>query len=294
MVDARRWLILGAGGLVGSNCMQVLQEAKANVEGTTRDGSGATIALPDLADARAVADVIGTTQPGVVVIAAGSTAVDRCEGEPDWARAGNVATVANVVEALAPETLLVHISTDYVFDGLAGPYDESAVPAPISVYGRTKREGELVAETHPRWLIARTTVVYGKEPEGRGRNSLYQLANSLGEGRTFRAAEDEIGTPTAARDLAEFIRDLVAVDATGLFHIGGADLISRVEYARTAATVLGLDPDLIVPVSSASMERAAPRPLRHGLISDAAASLVGRATSTVVDGIRQAREELGW
>ena len=292
MVDGP-WLVVGATGLVGSNCLRALRARGIRAIGASRS-TGSEGATLDVIDAGQVGRVLAEFEPRVVIDAAGATAVDRCEAEPGWARAVNTDAVSTLVGSLAAEIVLVYLSSDYVFDGREGPYDEKAIPAPINVYGQTKLAGEDRAADHPEHLIVRTTVVYGREAADTGKNSLYQLASALRGGDPFRASTDEIGTPTYARDLADVLIDLVLAEARGTFHVGGADLVSRYDYACAAAELLGFDSALVKPVLSSDTERPAARPLRHGLVSARAEGVIGRRTMSVREGVASARRELGW
>ncbi|MEX0990752.1 MAG: SDR family oxidoreductase [Actinomycetota bacterium] len=287
------WLVIGATGLVGSNLIRTLTEHGVTVIGTARHPLDGEIAL-DVTDGQQLNDCLRSVAPKVVVDAAGATAVDRCEEEPAWARAVNEVAPRAIADLLPDASTLVYLSTDYVFDGTGGPYREDAPTGPVNEYGRSKLAGEDAVAAHGRALVVRTTVVYGREVRDPGKNSLYQLDRALRAGEAFRASIDEVGTPTYAADLADAIVGLVESGSLGTFHVGGADLVSRFEYAQTAADVLGLDAGLIEPVESARLDRPAARPLKHGLICEAAEAVLGRPMVGVREGVGRAGEELGW
>jgi len=287
------WLVIGATGLVGSNLIRTLTAHGVPAIGAARRPLDGEIAL-DVTDGQQLKDCLRRVAPQVVVDAAGATAVDRCEEEPAWARAVNEVAPRSIADLLPGTSTLVYLSTDYVFDGTAGPYREDAPTGPVNEYGRSKRAGEEAISVHPRALVVRTTVVYGREVGEPGKNSLYQIARALRAAEPFRASVGEVGTPTYAADLADAIVGLVQAGSLGTFHVGGADLVNRFEYAQTAADVLGLDAGLIVPVESARLERPAARPLHHGLVCEAAEAVLGRPMVGVQDGVARAKEELGW
>jgi dTDP-4-dehydrorhamnose reductase len=266
-VDRERWLVVGAGGQVGGALLEQLGPMYAT--GTARRAD-ASLHL-DLCEtgrfAAHAALVLDTAAPGVVVVAAGMTNVDGCETDPAQARQANCdapAVLAGLVRERGAQT--VYLSTEYVFDGREGPYDENARTHPLSVYGRTKLDGELaVTAADPGALIVRTTVVYG--PEEQGKNFAYRLAAHLREGRRLRVPRDQVSTPTYNRDLAAAIVELATEGRTGIVHVSGPEQMSRDDLARALAVAAGLDSTLIDAVATVQLGQAAPRPLQAGLVS---------------------------
>jgi dTDP-4-dehydrorhamnose reductase len=192
---------------------------------------------------------------------------ELCETEQDLAMRTNSAGPA-VLATVAQELSVpfVYFSSEYVFDGAAGPYLEDAKPNPISVYGRSKWRGEQAAtEACERALILRTTVVYGPD-QGR-KNFLYALRRALLAGQTFHVPEDQISTPTYNLDLAHAALQLVKAGATGCFNVTGPELFSRADFARAAASFWGLDASLIYGVPTSELGQRAPRPLHAGLLT---------------------------
>jgi dTDP-4-dehydrorhamnose reductase len=183
---------------------------------------GALVALDrdglDLADHGSIRARTREVRPSVIVNAAAYTAVDRAEGEPDLASAIN-ATAPGILaeEAKRLGALLVHYSTDYVFDGSKpDPYVEDDVPNPLSVYGRTKLEGERAIQASGcRHLILRTSWVYA----ARGRNFLLTMLRLAAERPELQVVNDQYGAPTWARDIAAATARLLADPPTGLFHL---------------------------------------------------------------------------
>ncbi len=157
-------------------------------------------------------------------------------------------------------------STEYVFDGVAGPYDEEDLTRPLSVYGISKLEGErAVLEADPNALIVRTTVVYG--PERQGKNFAFQVIRHLGAGRRFRVPDDQVSTPTYNRDLAGATAELMERGAHGIWHVVGSEHMSRAELATRMARALDLDESLLDSTATSDLGQVAPRPLRAGLIN---------------------------
>jgi dTDP-4-dehydrorhamnose reductase len=155
-----------------------------------------------------------------------------------------------------------------VFDGRAGPYAEDDPTNPISVYGRSKLASEeIVQQLSPGAALGRTTVLYGQAPSARP-NFVTWLISELQAGHTVRAVDDQVGSPTLADNLAEMCLALALANARGVYHTVGADRLDRYAFACLVAEVFGLDAELIQPVSTASLNQAAPRPLRAGLLID--------------------------
>jgi dTDP-4-dehydrorhamnose reductase len=231
-----RDLLIGAAGQTGAQLSSIIGPDR--VLPASRKAAGAGWLTLDLAS-------LATQAPGTlpafanlglesIYCVGGMTDVERCETEPDLAMAVNCLGPAQLA-AIASDLAIpfVYFSTEYVFDGHSGPYREDDAPHPISVYGRSKWNGEqAVLDRYPRALIIRTTVVYGPDPAGK--NFLYSLLRALREGRPFRVPSDQISTPTYNRDLARATVALVASGATGVFHVAGSEVVSRLQFALRA------------------------------------------------------------
>jgi dTDP-4-dehydrorhamnose reductase len=219
---------------------------------------------------------VRAVQPDVIVNAAAHTAVDKAEGEPDLARALNALAPGVLArEAAALGALLVHYSTDYVFDGSGSlPRDEQAPTGPLSVYGRTKLEAEHgIAASGCRHLILRTSWVYA----ARGGNFARTMLRLAAERDELRVVDDQIGAPTGADLLADVTAHAIrAVDANpklcGLYHCAAAGETSWfgyaqfvIEWARARGHALRLAPDALLPVSTRDYPSAAVRPLNSRL-----------------------------
>jgi len=204
----------------------------------------------------------------VVYCAGAMTYVDGCESNRELAFATNCygpGTLAGVSSKLGVR--FVYFSTDYIYDGTSGPYSERDPGNPINIYGKSKWMGEqVVLKACPEALIVRTTGVYGADP--RGKNFLYSLRDGIAEGQTVRVPFDQISTPTYNVDLAKAVIALVEENTSGVFNITGPDLVSRFEFARRAARVMGLNELQIVGISTTELKQIAQRPLLAGLRND--------------------------
>ncbi len=245
----------------------------------------------DVRDPSAAARLVREIAPGYVLVPASATNVDGCERDGRAAYVVNVDGVSRLVEA-ANEVgaVVVYFSSDYIFDGASGPYDELAQPNPISRYGLQKLIAEhIVMQRAREWLIVRTTVVYGWEPQGK--NFIYRLLAALGEGREIVVPTDQIGSPTYAPTLADGVFDLLAQGARGVVNLAGRTLASRDQFAREAARVFGVDADLVRSTTTAELSQIAARPLRAGLRVESAERRLGREMLGYTDGLRRMSAE---
>ena len=230
-------LVFGAGGQVGRALVEAGPTHGWTVRGLARDAV-------DICDAASVKAAVAATSPDAVVNAAAYTAVDKAEAEP--ATAGAINTVAPGIladEAQRLGALLVHYSTDYVFDGAKPtPYIEDDVTAPLSAYGRSKRDGDLaIAASGARYLILRTSWVYGLH----GANFMKTMLRLAREHDELRVVDDQIGAPTWTRHLADATAMILARDETpqGVYHLAAAGETSWHGYAEAIvaeARVAGL------------------------------------------------------
>jgi dTDP-4-dehydrorhamnose reductase len=285
-VSVRRALVLGASGLVGSHLYRVGLERGVDVAGTSFGQEVEGLRRLDVTDADAVRGLVDEVRPEVVFHAAASPNVDACEADPDGTRRVNVGGVRTVAEAARDAgARLVFFSSDYVFDGAAGPYVETDPVRPIQQYGRQKAEAEeVLREVLPgAHLALRITVVYGWER--RGKNFVARLVRTLGGGERMRVPADQVGSPTLADDLADAAWDLVDRNAGGTLHLAGRDRVDRLAFARAAARAFGLNDALLDGVTTAELGQAAPRPLEAGMVSARAEALIGRRMMGVDDGL---------
>ncbi len=218
------FLIVGACGMLGRATARLLG-ARA---------TALTFADLDITDPVAVAAALSRHRPTTLINCAAATDVDRCETDHAYADAGNVEGPRYLAEACAKRGIrMVHVSTDFVFDGVKGaPYTEEDEPAPLGYYGLSKLRGEaVVRELLPEALVVRTSWVYG--PVGpAGSNFPLKVLEWTRRPGPLRVAVDQLGSPTYAPHLAEGILELVRAGATGLFHLAGEGCTSRWEFAR--------------------------------------------------------------
>ncbi|MDA0634755.1 dTDP-4-dehydrorhamnose reductase [Nonomuraea sp. MCN248] len=246
-----RWLVTGAGGMLAADVTHRIAVTGEPVLALGR-------AELDLRDACAVRDVVGAYRPRAVINCAGWTAVDLAETHESEALEINgtaVRTLAEVCERAG--TRLVHVSTDYVFDGTAaGPYPEDAEPCPVNAYGRTKLAGERAALGHGQYVV-RTAWLYGSG----GTNFVRTMRELAATRPTVDVVDDQRGQPTWSADLADHLVRLAQSDLPpGVYHGVSAGETTWYGLAREVFALLGADPDRVRPVSAAAFPRPARRP----------------------------------
>ena len=249
--------------MVGGQLMQLGQQRGLTVAGTYSSFAAPGLHQLDASDDAAVQTLVDTLEPRAIFLPAAFTNVDACERDPSLSQRVNVTAIENVARACQRTgAKLVSFSSDYVFDGLNGPYPESAAPNPVNVYGRHKLEAEGIALSVGA-LVLRTNGVYGAEIQGK--NFVLRLVQGLRAGQTWRIPVDQFGNPTLADDLARAAWDGLAL--TGVYHAAGSHFCDRYSFALEIARVFRLNPAQLEAVDTPSLNQAALRPLRGGLVS---------------------------
>ncbi|MCC6393050.1 MAG: dTDP-4-dehydrorhamnose reductase [Bryobacterales bacterium] len=257
-------LILGSGGQLGVELFREFSNRGYPVTGFQRNEL-------DITDAAAVERTVAMLDPGIVVNAAAYNQVDVAEKEPAAAYQVNALAVRNLaVSCRQIDALLVHFSTDYVFDGTKGsPYVETDATHPLGAYAVSKLGGELYAQAYlDNPLIIRTSGVFGPGGLNTARGNFIELMLRLANsGQTIRVVEDHVASPAYAPVLAARTADLVEKKARGVFHAGGGTPVSWFEYARTIFRLASMDPELR-PTNEREYRTAARRP-KYSALSNA-------------------------
>lgn len=266
--------VTGANGLVGRRLVRLLA-AKHTVLALGRGASraplppNATWHAVDLGDAAGLTQLFERERPDVIVNPGSMTDVDGCERDPHGAWVANVegpATLARAAKALGAH--LVHVSTDYVFDGDAGPYDVDAAPNPRGAYAITKHAGEQavkVLSAPGAWTIARTAVVYGWPSTGKNNFGSW-LVGTLRDGKPVKLFDDQWVSPTHAENCAEMVAELAERKLAGVWHAAGAEIVDRVAFGHRLCDVFGFDRALCQPSRMADVKLLSPRPAKSGLV----------------------------
>jgi dTDP-4-dehydrorhamnose reductase len=264
-------LIIGASGLVGGNCLRYLSAQNHECIGTyfsypaqdTVYYDTLNIDNSDNFDLNAFA-------PDVIIHCGALTHVDYCEQHPEESERLTVQSTQNVIEiARKFSSKLIFISTDYIFDGANGPYDEKDIANPISIYGQHKWDAEeLVKKSELQHLILRITNVYGDEE--RGKNFVARIVEQASKGQhlTLKLPLDQYATPINAHDIARAIDLLLKDNLQGIYNIASTDYMNRVQLALR---ILKYFPEAtydLIPLTTQEMNPPAARPLQGGLKSN--------------------------
>jgi dTDP-4-dehydrorhamnose reductase len=248
-----RWLVAGAGGMLGEDVMAGLRVRGETVLGLRKREL-------DVTDAGAVRTLIADYRPGIVVNCAAWTAVDAAEAQEEAALAVNGRGAGNLAAACAQVgAMMAQISTDYVFDGEAGrPYAETDEPAPRTAYGRTKLAGEraVLSLLPDDGLVIRTAWLYGRG----GPSFVHTMIKLAGVQPSVEVVADQHGQPSWTGDVAEQVIKLAAAGARGIYHATSSGQTTWFELARCVFELLGTDPERVRPTTSEAYPRPAPRP----------------------------------
>jgi dTDP-4-dehydrorhamnose reductase len=297
-----RILITGANGLLGQALVRRLsQNREFDVLATARDdaprfdGGSCGYSPLDVTQPDAVENVFEDFAPDVVINCAAMSDVAECDENRNEAWATNARAVKRLAKHCnETRARLVQVSSDFVFNGKRGPYDEDARPDPVNYYGRAKLAGENAVREAGRsnWAIVRTVLLYGTGQGLSRSNVVLWMIDELSQGNQLHIVDDQYRTPTHVDDLATGIERLVDREKTGIYHISGRDLVSIYELACTVAEVFDLDASLIEPVSSDFFEDDVDRPPRTGFIVDRAAEELDYDPRSLEDGLRDLKDRL--
>jgi dTDP-4-dehydrorhamnose reductase len=247
----------------------------------------------DFAKRENILPLVEKIQPQFIINAAAYTNVDGAETERQLCWDINVTAVENLVHcAQKTGSKIVHISTDYIFDGENGPYAEDATPNPIGYYGRSKLAAEnVLLDSDIDYAIARTMVLYGSEMSGRN-NFVTWLIKMLQANSPVTIVNDQIGNTTIADELANGAWGICNQQFTGIVNVAGKDIIDRFTFAQQIAEVFELDESLIVPITTAELNQPASRPLNSGLFVDKAINELGLDLSGSVEGLLKLKQQI--
>jgi dTDP-4-dehydrorhamnose reductase len=289
-------LVTGANGLLGQELIALLLQRKQIVIATSKGPSRleASVASKltyqdlDITDGLAVQKVITDFQPEAIIHAAAMTQVDECELNKIDCYNINVTATRFLIEAAKEvNAKLLYVSTDFIFDGSAGPYREDDEPKPLNYYGSTKLSAETeVMESGLHWAIARTVLVIGNAIGTRS-NIISWVKDKLSKGEKIKVVNDQFRTPTFTEDLARGIVLILEKNASGIYHISGKDLLTPYDIALKTAAHFRLDHSLIEKADVTSFSQPAIRPARTGFHIDKARRDLGYEPLSFDDGLKK-------
>ena len=264
---SKKILITGASGQLGNS---VLNQLNGKYELLATDISIDNInaldipfSVLDVTNFEQIKTTLSNFNPDVIINLAAFTDVDGCELNPEKAYLLNTKSVEMLSDKLNGH--FIQISTDYVFDGNNGPYSENDNTNPLSVYGKTKLKAEeMLQESASNWCVLRTNVLFDYY-HSTGASFIKWVIDSLKLNKSINVVDDQWNNATWTQNFAEIIELVINNNVKGIYNYGGADYLNRLEFAHIIADIFDLDKSLILPISTASLNQAAPRPLKGGL-----------------------------
>jgi dTDP-4-dehydrorhamnose reductase len=270
-------LITGSNGLLGQKLLHKLRQdssvellATSKGENRVSEQNGYTYSELDITDQKQVAELIANTKPDVVINTAAMTNVDLCEAEKDNCDALNVSAVQFLADACVKiDAHLIHISTDFIFDGEDGPYKEEGIPNPLSYYGLSKLKSEQLLQAHAvKWTVLRTIIVFGVGENLSKGDIVLWAKEALEKGDPLNIIDDQFRAPTLAEDLADACILAAKKEAFGVFNASGKDIMSIYEIVERIAKHYGNTTDNLNKISTATLNQTAGRPPKTGFILD--------------------------
>lgn len=294
-------LVTGANGLLGQALVERLMDEEVTVTATARDDTLRADAdcdyrPMDVTAPDAVTAAFEAVEPDVVVNCAAMSDVAACDEDRNRAWATNARAVKRLAKHCNERRAhLIQVSTDFVFNGKRGPYDEEARPDPVNYYGRTKlaAENALREVGVPDWTLVRTVLLYGTGTALSRSNIVQWMMEELAAGETIHVVTDQHRTPTYVPDLADGIARVIDRDATGIYHMSGREMVTIHELAETVADVFDFDPSLVDPVPSSYFDDAVERPKKTGFLILKAESELGYSPHSLEAGLRAMGRRLG-
>jgi len=293
----KKILITGSNGLLGQKLVYALiNRTDVELIATSKDENrllkkdGYIYEALDITDKIQVRNIFSKHQPHTVINTAAMTNVDACETDKENCWKLNVTAVENIISAInyqSSHAHFIHLSTDFIFDGEAGPYKEEDEPKPLSYYGLSKYEGEKsIQKSGLKWTIIRTIIVYGIVDNMSRSNIVLWAKGALEKGQKINVVDDQFRSPTLAEDLADGCILAAMKEATGIYNISGKNTMSILELVYTVADFYGLDKSLVTPIKSNTLNQPAKRPHRTGFILDKAIKHLGFNPHSFVEGLK--------
>ena len=287
-------MILGANGFIGRRILNRLapkhQVMACSLHQDIMPEGGYHFETIDILDSHALIGLLKEFQPDVIINGSAYSVVDYCEQHQEEAYAMNVTVVKHLAEySQANSCRLIHISTDFVFDGTSTKaYTETDSPNPINYYGKTKRwSEEAIEQLCTNYAIVRVEVVYGKPFPKQHGNIVHLVKNRLENGQSIRVVSDQFRSPTWVEDIANAIEKLLSDQYQGIYHICGDETLSVADIAHRVAKFFKLDTLLIEAVTTEEMNEATPRPAFTPMSIEKAKKELGYQPSKLEEGFKE-------
>ena len=287
-------MILGANGFIGRRILKRLapkhQVMACSLHQDIMPEESYRFEVIDILNYPALMDLLNNFQPDVIINGSAYSVVDYCEQHQEEAYAMNVTVVKHLAEySQANSCRLIHISTDFVFDGTSTKaYTETDSPNPINYYGKTKRwSEEAIEQLCTNYAIVRVEVVYGKPFPKQHGNIVHLVKNRLENGQSIRVVSDQFRSPTWVEDIANAIEKLLSDQYQGIYHICGDETLSVADIAHRVAKFFQLDASLIEAVTTEEMNEATPRPAFTPMSIEKAKKELGYQPSKLEEGFKE-------
>ncbi|MFB6454631.1 SDR family oxidoreductase [Chitinophaga sp. Hz27] len=287
-------LITGSNGLLGQHLLPIfLQDKNYSVVATGRGPNRSPLHdnyIYEAANLRApgtAQQLLDKYKPDIIIHTAAMTQVDECEKNKDACWDMNVGATRNLVQAAEKiNAYFLFLSTDFIFDGLNGPYTEEDLANPINYYGTSKVAAErIVQNSKLAWSIVRTVLVYGVVADAQRSNMITWVKNNLQQNKKIKVVDDQWRTPTLCLDLAKGCKMIVDKKATGIYNISGKETLTPYDMAIKTADFFNLDTNMIEKISSKSLAQPAARPAKTGLIIEKAEKEFDYSPHTFAEGL---------
>jgi len=289
-------LVTGSNGLLGQKITELVLKKYPDItlvatgKGENRNAikKGYEYRTMDITDLNSLKKVFEAEQPDVVIHTAAMTQVDDCEFKKEECVALNITAVKNIAKLSSILNFrLVHLSTDFIFDGTKKMYKEDEEPNPLSYYGWSKLEAEKAVITNAsNYAILRTVLVYGTVSDMSRSNIMLWAYNTLKDGKKAKVVDDQFRTPTLADDLAQGCMLAALANGNDIFNIAGRDFIGIYELVEKIANMYGFEMTNISKVSSSTLNQPAKRPPITGLDISKAQNILGYKPHSLEEGIR--------
>ena len=297
----KRILITGSNGLLGQKLVHQLLHNESYLLLATSMGDNRMSILKeanysknyqslDITNQEEVEKVVASFKPNVIINTAAMTNVDACETDQENCWKLNVTAVEYLIEACKKvDAHLIHLSTEFVFDGENGPYKEEDVAIPLSYYGQSKLASEKQMQNSglKHWSIARTIIVYGVAENMSRSNIVLWAKEALEKKQPIKVVDDQFRMPTWADDLAKGCLLIAEKQANGIFHLSGKDFMSIYELVERVADYFGLEKNTMEKIKSNSLNQAAKRPPKTGFVLDKSTTILGYNPISFEEGLKK-------
>lgn len=291
-------LITGANGLLGQKCVQIFSPDYEVLGIDIQDNSyiknkNYVYQKSDITQRTTLKKDVLPFFPKYIINTAAFTNVDASESNKEACWKINVDGIKNLIYLAGKiNAKIVHISTDYVFDGENGPYKETDIPKPLGYYGKSKLASEnALLQCDLEFAIARTMVLYGVANNIRP-NFVTWLIDKLRNKENVTIVDDQFGNPTLADDLASAIKKIIQHENWDLFHVSGSEFVDRYSFALKIADIFKLDKSLITAIKTTDLNQQAPRPLKSGFILDKLKEEIGLEMPGIEQSLKTIKKQL--